>query len=149
MDLSTFYGWIGVNSTSLADANKNNGMKDAALSAWSHLSQYSLVFFVLMLAISVGMAIYYYTEYNNQPKRHYTPQKWALVGLTTLGIVFVITLVFALIMQKTKGIEGLLMLELKVAFCNTLYALGLYLVVSLIWCNIPQLPTNAYRFLKI
>ena len=149
MDLSTFYGWMGVKSTTLADANSTNGMKDVALNAWSHLSQYTLVFFIFMLVFSVGMAIYYYTDYNNQPRRHYTPKQWAVVGLTTLGIVFVITLVLALVMQKTKGIEGMLMLELKVALCNTLYAAGCYLLISFVWCNIPQLPTNAYRFLKL
>lgn len=147
MDLSTFYGWA-VSSTSLADANKANGMRDAALAAWSHLSQYTLVFFGIMLLFSIGMAIYYYTEYNNQPNRHYTPQQWALVGLASIIIVFVTTLVFAYVMQKTGNIEGLFMLELKLAMCNTLYAAGFYLVTSFVWCNSP-FKTNAYRFLKL
>lgn len=147
MDLSTFYGWA-VSSTSLADANKENGMRDAALAAWSHLSQYTLVFLGIMLLFSIGMAIYYYTEYNNQPNRHYTPQQWALVGLASIIIVFVTTLVFAYVMQKTGNIEGLFMLELKLAMCNTLYAAGFYLVTSFVWCNSP-FKTNAYRFLKL
>ena len=147
MDLSTFYGWA-VSSTSLADANKANGMRDAALAAWSHLSQNTLVFLGIMLLFSIGMAIYYYTEYNNQPNRHYTPQQWALVGLASIIIVFITTLVFAYVMQKTGNIEGLFMLELKLAMCNTLYAAGFYLVTSFVWCNSP-FKTNAYRFLKL
>ena len=147
MDLSTFYGWA-VSSTSLADANKANGMRDAALHAWGHLSQYTLVFVVLMLVSSIGMAIYYYTEYNNQPNRHYTPQQWALVGLASIIISFVATLVFAYVMQKTGNILGLFILELKLAMCNTLYAAGFYLVTSFVWCNLP-LKTNAYRYLKL
>lgn len=147
MDLSTFYGWA-VSSTSLADANKANGMRDAALAAWSHLSQYTLVFVAIMLISSIGMAIYYYTEYNDQPKRHYTPQQWAFVGLVSIIIVFVATLVFAIVMQKTGNIEGLFILELKLALCNTLYAIFFYLLTSLVWCNSP-FPTNAYRFLKL
>jgi hypothetical protein len=145
MDLSTFYG---LSSTSLADANKANGMRDAALAAWGHLSQYTLVFFGIMLLFSIGMAIYYYTEYNNQPNRHYTPQQWGLVGLASIIIVFVITLVFAYVMQKTGNIVGLFMLELKLAFFNALWAAGFYLVVSFVWCNLP-FKTNAYRFLKL
>ena len=147
MDLSTFYGWA-VSSTSLADANKTNGMRDAALAAWGHLSQFTLAFVAIMLFFSVGMAIYYYTEYNNQPNRHYTPQQWAFVGLTSIIIVFVLTLVFAYVMQKTGNIEGLFALELKLAMCNALYAAGFYLFTSFVWCNSP-FKTNAYRFLKL
>lgn len=149
MDLSTFYGFLGVSSTQLADANQANGMKDQALQAWTNLSQYTIAFFVIMLLFSIGMAIYYYTEYNKQPGRHYTPLQWLYVGLTSLGIVFLLTFVIAFAMQKTGNIEGLLMLEFKLALANTVWALGGYLIVSLIWCNVPQLPTNAYRFLKI
>lgn len=149
MDLATFYGWLGVSSTSLADANNNNGMRNAALTAWSHLSQYVLVFFLLMVVFSIGMAIYYYTDYNNQPKRHYTPKQWLFVGIVSLVIVFFITLVLAYVIQKPGNIEGLFMLELKLALANTIYATGLYFLTSAIWCNIPQLPTNAYRFFKL
>ena len=37
MDLSTFYGWFGVNSASLIDANKVNNMGDSAMNAWANL----------------------------------------------------------------------------------------------------------------
>ena len=93
--------------------------------------------------------IYYYTDYNNQPKRHYTPKQWLYVGIASLAIVFLITLVFAFVMQKPGNVEGLFMLELKLALANTLYAAGFYFLTSAIWCNIPQLPTNAYRFFKL
>ena len=146
MDLSTFY--FGVSQTQLADANQANGMKDQALQAWTHLSQYTIIFLVIILC-SIGMAIYYYTEYNKQPGRHYTPKQWGYSGIASLVIVFFLTFIIAFAIQKPGNIEGLLMLELKLAFVNTLYAAGGYLVVSFIWCNVPQLPTNAYRFLKI
>ncbi|WP_027453925.1 hypothetical protein [Segatella baroniae] len=147
MDLSTFY--FGVSQTQLADANQANGMKFEALLAWIHLSQYTIIFFGIMLLYSIGMAIYYYTEYNKQPGRHYTPKQWGYGGIASLVIVFILTFIIAFAIQKPGTIEGLLMLELKLAFVNTLYAAGGYLVVSFIWCNVPQLPTNAYRFLKI
>ena len=41
MDLSTFYGWFGVNSASLIDANKDNNMGDSAMTAWANLSQWT------------------------------------------------------------------------------------------------------------
>ena len=147
MDLSTFY--FGVSSTQLADANQANGMKDQALQAWTHLSQYTILFFGIMLWFSIGMAIYYYTEYNKQPGRHYTPKQWGYSGIASLVIVFFLTFIIAFAFQKPGNIEGLLMLELKLAFVNTLYAAGGYLVVSFIWCNVPKFQTNAYRFLKI
>ena len=148
MDLSTFY--FGVSSTQLTDANPaENGMKDQALKAWTHLSQYTILFLVIMLLFSIGMAIYYYTEYNKQPGRHYTPKQWGYSGIATLVIVFILTFIIAFAIQKPGNIEGLLMLEFKLALANTVWALGGYLIVSLIWCNVPQLPTNAYRFLKI
>ena len=70
MDLSTFYGWFGVNSASLIDANKDNNMGDSAMIAWANLSQWTLLFFAGMFLMTFLLAIYYYTEYNNQPKRH-------------------------------------------------------------------------------
>jgi heme/copper-type cytochrome/quinol oxidase subunit 2 len=147
MDLSTFY--FGVSQTQLADANQTNNMKEQAEQAWTHLSQCTIIFFGIMLLFSIGMAIYYYTEYNKQPGRHYTPKQWGYSGIASLVIVFFFTFVIALAVQKPGNIEGLLMLEFKLALANTVWALGGYLIVSLIWCNIPQLPTNAYRFLKI
>lgn len=95
------------------------------------------------------MAIYYYTIYNKKPGRHYTPIQWGYGGIASLVIVFFFTIITAFVIQKPGNIEGLLMLELKLAFVNTLYAAGGYLVVSFIWCNVPKFQTNAYRFLKI
>ena len=149
MDLSTFYGWFGVNSSSLIDANKDNNMGDAAMIAWANLSQWTLLFFVGMVLISFLSAIYYYTEYNNQPKRRYTPKQWLLVGLGTIALIFGLTFICAYCLEKTDAINGLIALELKLSLCNSLYAAGIYLLVSFIWCNVPELPTNAYRILKI
>ena len=149
MDLSTFYGWFGVNSASLIDANKDNNMGDSAMTAWANLSQWTLLFFVGMVLISFLSAIYYYTEYNNLPKRHYTPKQWLLVGLGTVASIFVFTFICAFCLEKTDAINGLIALELKLSLCNTLYAAGIYLLVSFIWCNVPELPTNAYRILKL
>ena len=149
MDLSTFYGWFGVNSSSLIDANKDNNMGDAAMIAWANLSQWAILFFVGMVLLSFGLAFYYYREYNNKPKRHYTPKQWLLVGLGTIALIFVFTFICAFCLEKTDAINGLIALELKLSLCNSLYAAGIYLLVSFIWCNVPELPTNAYRILKI
>ena len=149
MDLSTFYGWFGVNSSSLIDANKDNNMGDAAMIAWANLSQWAILFFVGMVLLSFGLAFYYYREYNNKPKRHYTPKQWLLMGLVAIASVFVLTFICAFCLEKTDAINGLIVLELKFSLCNSLYAAGIYLLVSFIWCNVPELPTNAYRILKI
>ena len=149
MDLSTFYGWFGVNSASLIDANKDINMGDSSMTAWANLSQLTLLFFVGMVLISFLSAIYYYTEYNNQPKRRYTPKQWLLVGLGTIALIFGLTFICAYCLEKTDAINGLIALELKLSLCNSLYAAGIYLLVSFIWCNVPELPTNAYRILKI
>lgn len=149
MDLSTFYGWFGVKSSSLIDANKDNNMGDSAMIAWANLSQWTLLFFAGMFLMTFLLAIYYYTEYNNQPKRHYTPKQWLLMGLGTIASIFVLTFLCAYCLEKTDAINGLIALELKLSLCNALYAAGIYLLVSFIWCNVPELPTNAYRILKI
>ena len=149
MDLSTFYGWFGVNSASLIDANKDNNMGDSAMTAWANLSQWAILFFVGMVLLSFGLAFYYYKEYNNKPKRHYTPKQWLLMGLVAIASVFVLTFICAFCLEKTDAINGLIALELKLSLCNSLYAAGIYLLVSFIWCNVPELPTNAYRILKL
>ena len=149
MDLSTFYGWFGVNSASLIDANKVNNMGDSAMNAWANLSQWTLLFFAGMVLISFLSAIYYYTEYNNQPKRRYTPKQWLLVGLGTIALIFVFTFICAFCLEKTDAINGLIALELKLSLCNILYSLLIYLLFSFILFNVPELPTNAYRILKL
>lgn len=149
MDLSTFYGWFGVNSASLIDANKDNNMGDSAMIAWANLSQWTILFFAGMVISAVIFVVYYYTDFNNQPKRHYTPNQWMIMGLIMIAWVFVMTFGCAYCIERIDAINGLIALELKLSLCNTIYAAGIYLLVSFIWCNVPELPTNAYRILKI
>lgn len=146
MELSTFYGWIGVTSTALSDANEGN--KDAAGTAWTNLSNFTILFVLIMLAASIGMAAYYYTGYNNQPNRHYQPKYWLGMWGASVVIVLALTFVLAFAVAKPYSLEGLWSLEINLALCNAIYAALFYLVISVLWCNCDKLPTNAYRYLK-
>ena len=45
------------------------------------------------------------------------------------------------------SLNGAVLLELKIAIGNALYASLLYFVTSFVWCN--WFPTNAYRWFKL
>ena len=145
MDLLRFYG---LKPTTLLDVNQSDEMRDVALSAWSDLSAVAPIFIIIMVAGGLGLAAYYYTAYNNQPGRHYTPKHWAIFYAINIIGVLILTWLVAWLAQKDYGINGLGDIRGRLVACNTLYAIGLYLIVSLIWCN-TSLKTNAYRLLKI
>ena len=122
----------------------NDSLYEQAIKFWDGLESLSVYILMICVVLGIGLAIYYYTIYNNHPHRHYTPQKWFLwMGITLLS-VFILTLSFELLAMKPK-LDGAFMLETKIALGNAVYAILIYLMISFVWCM--SLPTNAYRFL--
>ena len=93
------------------------------------------------------MAYTYYKPYNEKPGRHYKPKHWWIFGGITFVVTFVITLIAVYFMVPPK-IDGSFVLELKIAVANAIYSSLVYALISWIWCQF-NLPTNAYRYLKI
>lgn len=51
-------------------------MRTNASLFWSKLDDASIVFFILTIVAAIGVVVYYYIPFNNQPGRHYLPKYW-------------------------------------------------------------------------
>lgn len=112
---------------------------------WSKLDSNAYIFALLFLIMGVALAWYYYVPFNKQPGRHYHPKYWLIIMVCCFVATFLFTLLAAYLSAK-PNLTGTWPLELKLSLVNGLYSLGIYLIVSLVYCN--GLSTNAYRLLK-
>ena len=144
--LEAFYGWIaGSKSDFTRPFRDSDTMLAQANKFWGTLESYSIFILLIFVFIGIILASIYFGPYNNKPGRHYRPRYWLMFMLVTLIVAFAATIGFECIACPPK-LDGALVLELKIALGNSIYAVGMYLLTSFIWCN--TLPTNACRILK-
>lgn len=147
MKLLKLYSWIAGN---MADFTKpyteNKALYSQARAFWNKLENSSMLIVLIFLVLGIAMAAYYYTSYNNRPGRHYTPKYWLIMLVVTFVLTFIVTFGFEYLTLKTT-INGATMLEVKIAIGNAIYAAGIYVLTSIVWCNLP-LTTNAYKLFK-
>lgn len=123
----------------------NKALYNQARSFWNGLEKISIFIVLICILFSVSCVFFYYTKYNNMPGRHYTPKHWFYWMIGAFLATLLLTLGFEYIAVEPK-IPGALLLEFKIALGNAIYALIIYFVLSVIWCN--TLPTNAYKRFK-
>lgn len=141
------YKWlIGSMSDFCKPFQNNERLYNQAKSFWNQLESSSAIVIVIFIVLGLLLAISYYKPFNDQPHRHYKPRYWFIFWGGTILLSFVVTIVFLYISHEPK-LQGSLILELKIAFANSLYAGVIYLLVSWVWCQF-NLPTNAYRLIK-
>lgn len=124
----------------------NDQLKAQAELVWRQLDGLSPIMFILSVIIGIGLAIYYYTGYNEVPGRHYKIKHWGLWAAIAFVLSLVVTAVIEYVGIKTHLNSGLTSLYWLCAINNALYCLILYFVTSVFWCNFCR--TNAYKFLK-
>jgi len=146
MKLLKLYSWIAGNMADFAKPfSENKALYNQAKGFWNKLENSSFVIVLIFLVLGIALAACYYTSYNNNPGRHYTPKHWILMLLVTVVVTFLVTLGFEYFAVEPK-INGAFLLEVKIAIGNAVYAALAYLLTSIFWCN--TLPTNAYRLFK-
>ncbi len=146
MKLLQLYKWIAGGMTDFTrQFQDNENLFKQAQSFWNKLESVSIWIVIICIGLSILLAVIYYQPYNNIAGRHYKPTHWVGFLLLTFIATFGFTWLFEYIAAAPK-LQGSLLLEMKIALCNAIYASGLYFVLSFIWCWC--LPTNAYRFLK-
>ena len=146
MKIQTLYKWIADSKSDFTNHFKNNDtLFKQAEDYWEKLDGLSNIILIIMIVLGIVMAYSYYKPYNNKPGRHYHPKHWVyfLMGTFILSLLF--TFVFEYISAPPK-LDGTKFLLLKIALGNAIYASGLYVFVSVLWCNC--FPTNAYRLFK-
>lgn len=143
MKLLSLYEWIAGNMSDFTRPfRENENLAAQAKSFWRNLENASIGFIFIGVLVAVLAAFIYYVPFNNKPGRHYHPKYWFLFGGLTILISFVFTFGYEYIFCEPK-LDGALLFELKIAFCNAIYSILLYLFISIIWWL--ALPTNAYR----
>ena len=55
---------------------EGDAMRTNASLFWSKLDDASIVFFILTIVAAIGVVVYYYIPFNNQPGRHYLPKNF-------------------------------------------------------------------------
>lgn len=146
MDLLGFYKWIAGSMSEFTKPFKDNEpMYKQAKIFWKHLDNSMFIPVIMFILLGIGFAYYYYKPFNNMPGRHYTPKYWGLFAIVTFFVVGLLTFLFEYFVVG-HNIQGSVVLEFKVALGNSLYGALVYLLTSVLWCNV--LSTNAYRFFK-
>lgn len=141
------YGWM---ASSKSDFTRNFRDNEILLSQankfWTNIESSSMIILLISIVVGIMMAWSYYGPYNNKPGRHYRPRYWFIFMLLVIVLTLILTLGFECLAYPPQ-LQGAFVLELKIALINAIYAIGVYLLASFIWCN--TLPTNACRILKI
>jgi len=146
MKLLKYYFLAGSKSDFITQFQNNDQLYAQANSFWQQLEAYSWVFPVICIVLGIGVAAFYYKPYNEWPNRHYKPLHWFLFMALTFVLTFLITWGFEYYSVRPR-LNGANWLEIKIAICNALYSVVIYLGTSFVWCK--WLNTNAYRLLKI
>lgn len=143
--LSLYEPFAGTMSDFTKNFENNDALFNQAKAFWRQLDDVALLIILVLLICGIVGAAYYYYTYNNRPGRHYKPKYWGLFLLGTFVVTFALTLLLEYVMVH-PSLSGAFWLELRIAFGNAIYALLLYIIVSILWCNF--FPTNACRIFK-
>lgn len=148
MKLLKLYSWF---AGSLSDFTRqfgdNKALYNQARAFWGKLENVSILILLIFIVLGISLAAYYYKPYNDKPGRHYKLGHWTVFLIITIILTFAVTLGFEYFAVEPK-IKGAAWLETKIAICNALYAVGVYLLTSVVWCNF-NLPTNACKIFKV
>ncbi|EGN57443.1 hypothetical protein PRBRB14_21960 [Hallella multisaccharivorax DSM 17128] len=147
MSLFNLYTWATGSKAAFLNSFQNQDEQyEQAQAFWNGLENNAIAFVGLFLALGIAWAWFYYGPYNNMPGRHYRPTHWCIfLGICAVS-TFVFTLGAAYLIQAPK-LDGAWSIEIKLSLANTLYAVIIYIITSIIYCS--YLPTNAYRLLKL
>ena len=144
-----FYGWgLPSKGPYLNSFGENQHMRDLATKLWNMLESGALFYIMIFIIIAFLFAVVYYYPYNNRPQRHYKMRFWLLwLGYTALG-TFIISMIagFYLFDSPIRDTTNFI---IRISLINTVYSVLMYLVFSIIICNLNMPKTNAYRFFEL
>ncbi len=147
MKLLKLYSWfVGTLSDFTKPFKENEDSYKQARNFWDKLENNSMFICLIFIVLGILFAAYYYKPYNDKPGRHFTLWHWSAFLLFTFLITLVLTFGFEYLAVAPK-ISNAAWLEMKIAICNALYSVGIYILTSLVWCN-SNLPTNACKIFK-
>lgn len=125
----------------------NEQLKAQADQVWRQLDGFSPVLLIVCAVVGAGLAIYYYTGYNELPGRHYKIKYWGVWAAVSFVLTLIATAMIEYVGIRTNLKTGLASLYWLCAINSALYCFVLYFLTSVVWCNFCR--TNAYKFLKL
>lgn len=148
MKLLKIYSWIAGSMNDFArpfTQRDNEELYKQAKEFWTQLDNLSIVIVLIFVILGTALAAYYYKPYNDKPGRHYTLKYWIFFFFVTFILTFSLTFGFEYFAVPPK-LDGATLLEIKIAIGNAIYASLVYIVTSIVWCNVGR--TNACRIFK-
>ena len=149
MKLKYIYGWIvGKKAAFVNSFGDNEQLRAQAQAFWKHLESGTWFYLIAFIVIAALFAYLYYKPYNNLPGRHFRPRHWAMFGVISALVTFLVTLLITYLMATPK-LPGSFVMEFKIAIANVIYGLVIYLLCSLFFCLNVFGKTNAYKPFKL
>lgn len=124
----------------------NDQLKAQAELVWRQLEGLVPVLLIITALLGIGLAIYYYTGYNEMPGRHYKMKYWGIWAAVAFVLSLFATVTIEYFGIKTNIRSGLTSLYWLCAINNALYCFGLYFLTSVVWCN--YFTTNAFKYFR-
>lgn len=143
MNILTALTWLVPRKTYLEPYNENESQKKAAKILWNAIDKLDFSLVLFMAIITVALCYYYYFPFNEKPGRHYHPKWCGLFCLITAIFVSLFSFAVCWFVAPNPGFDiGFLM---KVSAVNMVYAVFLYLIVSIIILKSGK--SNAYPWI--
>lgn len=143
MKLISFYKFFVGTESKFVDS-VTQGSQDLAERYWASLNSACLFFILFLVVMSIILCVYYFTAYNEQPRRHYRRTHWIGFYIGTVVFIFLGTAALGFLLTKPT-VTGSKSLIWDIAAGNAVYSILIFGVLSVVWWL--WLPTNAYRLI--
>lgn len=148
MGMLELYNWGLLNQGEFVNKYRDNdSLYNMALAFWRNLDSAAIYFIFAFVLLGIILACFYYYGYNKLPGRKYKISHWVIWLVITTIVTILVTYILGHVIV-TSNLDEKVGFLIRISLINGAYALVVYLVSSLIICNLP-IATNAYRFLKI
>lgn len=145
-----FYDWILPNKMKYCLSFGDNQAKQKAAEEFVRsLSDKEIFALIICIVIAlIGSASYYwwYNEIKWPFGYHYRKRHWFGWLVITCLMAALFTLGICILFLSNMNLEGTGAFVLRLCVANVAYAIVIYGLISVLWCNV--LPTNAYRWFK-
>lgn len=141
-NILTILTWFTSKKAYLAPYAEDEDVQKIAKKLWNSVDGNDWIPFVIMFVFTIAICWYYYFPFNNKPGRHYHPKYWGWFGFGSIVLTFFMTIGCFYFMAKSPGFN--IMLLIKAAVVNTLYAAMLYIGFSYFINKTGK--SNAYPF---
>ena len=124
----------------------NDETRNQAMQFWKHLDSACPILLTVALIIGCVGAWYYYKPFNNQPGRHYKLCYWFYFLIGACVVSLMASYGLELLLAPTR-LRGVTQTYLTMALAYAVVTFMAFLIVSVCFCKIPSLKTNAYKLI--